>query len=97
MGDDEPEDDGNSLVCPFLNADPAFAFGVEFGMLWERMRRGDADEIGQYFTTANEEQIRLAAGRLGWDIAEIKLTDEDPDDKGWVFMRLVKRDAAHAG
>lgn len=40
---------GDTLVCPLLNADPVYAHGVEFGMLYCRMR-DSADPIADYFT-----------------------------------------------
>ncbi len=54
----------NTLLCPFLDDDPRFAFGVEFGLLWARMK--DGEPIAGYFTVANQDQILLAASRLGW-------------------------------
>lgn len=83
----------HTLVCPFLDADPKYALGVEFGMLYAQLR--DADEpVSGYFTTANQDQILLAASRLGWSVAEMKQWEEHPDD--WFWLRLEKA-AAPAG
>ena len=77
----------NTLICPFLNPDPVFAQGVEFGMLYARMR--DSDEpVAEYFTRANQDQILLLASRLGWTVAEMK-----PWDKDWFFCRMEKEPA----
>jgi hypothetical protein len=54
----------NSLVMPFLDHDPKYAHGVEFGMLYVRMRDGGEGVIGDYFLADNEDQILLAGGRL---------------------------------
>jgi hypothetical protein len=40
-----------TLVCPFLTDDPAYAFGVEFGMLYAAMQSG-VDQIQDYFVLA---------------------------------------------
>lgn len=78
----------NTLVCPFLNSDPTFAFGVEFGLLYARMQASD-DSIGQYFTIQNQDQILLAASRLGWSVEEMR-----PWGKDWFWCRLEKEPAS---
>ena len=78
----------NTLVCPFLTDDRVYAFGVEFGMLYARMR-DSTEPVAEYFTRANQDQILLAAGRLGWSVCEIK-----PWDKFWFWCRLEKSPAA---
>lgn len=75
----------NTLVCPFLNADPVYAFGVEFGMLYVEMRAENPAPIARYFTTENQDQILLAASRLGWTVEEIK-----PWGKDWFWCRMEK-------
>lgn len=77
----------NTLLCPFLNTDPAFAYGVEFGLLWARMQN-EEEPIADYFTRANQDQILLAASRLGWAVAEMK-----PWDRYWFWCRLEKAPA----
>jgi hypothetical protein len=77
----------NTLVCPFLNADPVYAFGVEFGMLYARMRSSD-EPIGDYFTIQNQDQILLAASRLGWSVEEIRKWGD-----GWFWCRMEKTPA----
>jgi hypothetical protein len=75
------------LVMPFLTDDPAFAHGVEFGMLYARMtREGGERVIEGHFLIGNEEQITLAANRLGW-----RVTGIDHGTEGWVFVRLERR------
>lgn len=78
------------LVCPFLDQDSKFAYGVEFGMLYESMRRGDK-AIKGYYRTENEEQIRLAAHRKGYDVVELKSWNDGPPDNGWVWIMLRKQ------
>ncbi len=72
------------LVCPFLDEAPSYAHGVEFGMLWNRLR-GDEDEIDDIISTANQEQVTLAANRLGWHISGMEQLDEF-----WVKIRLTR-------
>ncbi len=74
----------NTLAMPFLNPDPVYAFGVEFGLLYPQMRDGDGP-IEDYFTIQNQDQILLAASRLGWTVAEMEPWGDD-----WFFVRLEK-------
>lgn len=64
-----------SLVCPFLTDDPGFSYGVEFGLLFARMKRGEK-RIKDYFCRANQDRILLLANRLGWHVRKIKNWDE---------------------
>ena len=48
------------LVCPFLNDDPVYAYGVELGLLYARMNDSDG-VIEDYFCRANQDQILLLA------------------------------------
>jgi hypothetical protein len=59
-----------SLVCPFLTDDPKFAYGVEFGLLYARMR-GKARRIDDYFCSENQDRILLLASRLGWQVKKV--------------------------
>jgi hypothetical protein len=72
------------LLCPFLDESPSYAHGVEFGMLWALMRTETI--IKDYFTTANQEQITLAANRMGWKIIDMK-----PWGKDWVLIHMEKQ------
>ena len=72
------------LVCPFLNHNPVYAYGVEFGMLWCKLQDPEIDVIEDYFLLANQEQITLAANRLGWHIVEMRSWGKD---WMWVEMR----------
>jgi hypothetical protein len=72
-----------SLVCPFMTDDPAFAYGVEFGSLHARMRRGK--RIKDYFCRENQERILLLANRLGWRVRKIK-----PVDACWFWCVMEK-------
>jgi len=78
----------NALLCPFLNQDPAYALGVEFGLLWGLMQDEVTAELEGYFTRANQDQILLACNRLGWRAAEMK-----PHDEGWMWYRLERNEA----
>ena len=69
------------MVTPFLTDDEMFAFGVEFGMLYERMKLGEPIELT--FHLENQDRITLMASRLGWMVEEMKTLDED-----WFACRL---------
>lgn len=73
------------LVCPFLTDDPAFAYGVEFGLLYSRMQ-GRAKKIKDYFCRANQERILLLANRLGWSVKKIK-----PWGKDWFWCVMEQQ------
>lgn len=62
------------LVCPFLDDDPKYAHGVEFGMLWEQFKTGEP--IKGLYLMGNQEQILLALNRLGWRILKVKAHDD---------------------
>jgi len=74
----------NTLVCPFLNSDPVYAYGVEFGMLYARMQTSD-EQVADYFCRENQDQILLLASRLGWSVVELK-----PWDENWFWLRIEK-------
>jgi hypothetical protein len=78
-----------NLTMPFLDGDSRFAAGVEFGMLHARLRDPDVDEIADYFTLVNQDQILLAASRLGWRVEEMREWDGAPDQ--WFWVRLVRK------
>lgn len=74
----------NTLICPFLNPEPVYAYGVEFGMLYVRMR--DSDEpVADYFTRENQDQILLLASRLGWSVEEMR-----PWGKDWFWCKMER-------
>jgi hypothetical protein len=77
-----------SLVCPFLTDDPAFTYGVEFGLLFAKMQSG-AEEIKDYFCRKNQDRILLLANRLGWKVRRIK-----PWSKNWFWCVLQKESAS---
>lgn len=93
--------DENSLVLPFLNQSDDFAYGVEFGFGVVAPMTLGAKTIHGYFRTENEEQIRLACYRFGYDVAELKSwrpREKRPDgtkgrrqETGWVWMVLEKQ------
>jgi hypothetical protein len=71
------------LLCPFLQESADFAHGVEFGMLFERMKR--ARKIADYFLRKNQDQILLLASRFGWDVIRLKSSGD------WVWIKMKKR------
>ncbi len=76
----------HSIVVPFLNEDPTYAHGVEFGMLYTKMQNPDVDRIEDFFRTENQEQITLLANRTGWTVESMK-----PWKDGWILIALVRR------
>lgn len=89
----EQKDDSTdyNLVVPFLNADPMFCYGVEFGFWYKDIEALDISEIhSQYVRTENEEQMRLTCHRKGWHVVDIKPWDDGPKDNGWVFFSVKK-------
>jgi hypothetical protein len=77
-----------SLLCPFLDHDPRFAHGVEFGMLWADLTTGTEDRIASYFTTQNQDQILLAASRLGWAVVKMEPWELFPDH--WFYLEMER-------
>jgi len=75
------------LVCPFLNDNPQYAYGVEFGILYERMKTEEG--IKDFFLLANQEQITLHANRSGWIIDKMEIWD-----KCWVWIEMHKSELA---
>ena len=69
-------DDANwNCVVPFLDTDPKYAYGVEFGML--RMELKERDEVSGYYCRANQDQILLLLSRLGWNVVKMEIHDAD--------------------
>jgi len=73
------------LICPFLDHDPKYAYGVEFGMLYCRMRNSSENVVEGYFCRANQDQILLLASRIGWRVATMK-----PWGRDWMWFRLER-------
>jgi len=80
------DDEAWGMVCPFLDRSTAYAHGVEFGILYERMKNEDA--IDDIFTIENQEQINLCASRLGW---HVETSEALPDVEDW-FRLVMRRD-----
>lgn len=72
-------------VCPFLDECPAYAHGVELGMLFSRMQRRKI--IAGIFTRSNQDQILLLASRLGWTVVKMKTWRRD-----WVWIKMRRKD-----
>jgi hypothetical protein len=77
----------HTLVCPFLNDDPTFAYGVEVGLLFSRMQTR-ARRIRDYFCRRNQDQILLLAARLGWTVKRMK-----PWGNDWFWCDMTKKPA----
>jgi hypothetical protein len=75
------------LVVPFLDDNPVYAYGVEFGLLYAEMRQKPA-VIKNYFLRPNQEQILLLANRMGYLVVSMK-----PWDNSWFFLHLAKGDS----
>lgn len=73
----------HSLVCPFLTDDPAFAAGVEFGLLYARMRDGGDGVIADFYQRENQDRILLLVSRLGW-----RATKVEPRDRCWFWCEM---------
>ena len=89
--DDQSSDDASyGLVLPFLDPSPSYAHGVEMGRLCERMKH--EDEIKDYVTIENQEQVTLAANRLGWQINKM-----EPWEGGdWFWLEMHKKGTEQA-
>lgn len=90
-----PEESAWGLLVPFLGADPAFAYGVEFGMWYQSCRL--KSEHGQYVRTENESQMTLTCARLGWSVIECKPWDEGPPENGWVYLKVANPEPIEVG
>lgn len=76
MTDSDDGDEINwSCIVPFLDRDPKYAYGVEFGMLYEEMKV--VDRISDNFCLANQDQILLLMSRLGWRVEHTEVIDKD--------------------
>lgn len=77
-----------SGLHPTPEAERAFVYGVEFGMLWSRMRSGKEAEIETTTHEANRVVIERAAAAEGWHL------DRQPSGTPtWDFTKLTKAKA----
>lgn len=81
----------HSLLVPFLNQDPVYTYGVELGMQIVAPMLRKKRVVKGYFRTENEEQIRLTAGRLGYELTRCKPWRFEGSRTGWVWMVMRKR------
>lgn len=90
----EPEPLGDAEyrpLVPFLNQDPVYTYGVEFGFWWKDVQAMDpGGERTAYVRTENEEQMRLACTRMGWEVTDLRPWDDGPPDNGWVLLTVRK-------
>jgi hypothetical protein len=78
--------DGNwSLITPFLTDDPVFAAGVEFDLLFRRLRDGEK-LVKEYIQRKNQDRVLVMAGRLGYEIVR-----QNPWDKNWLYIEMRKK------
>lgn len=94
MSEHHPNEDDESwgLVCPFLNHDPVFAQGVAFGQLWCRMR--EEIEISDYILSEIDEQVRVAASRLGFEITKLEPWLWQGEETGWILIEMHRAEAS---
>ena len=72
-----------SCIVPFLNRDVTYAYGVEFGQLYEQTKH--EERVAGYYCLANQDQILLLLSRLGWHVDAMK-----PHDKDWFWLEASK-------
>jgi hypothetical protein len=78
-------DDANfEPIFPFLNNDPSFCDGVETGILFKQMEKGDFEFNGIYHKT-NQKQIEIMAQNMKYMV-----TFKDYDDT-WVQAKFSQR------
>lgn len=85
--EDGPHEDAEyGLLVPFLDTSDSFAHGVEFGMIFEQLKvcREAGEPFRQYVTIANQEQLTLAANRLGWHIETMR-----PWGDQWFWIEMT--------
>lgn len=73
-----------SLVAPFLTDDPAFARGVRYGILYQRLQRTKGRRVTATVTEEDEERTRLMAHRIGWRVRRRK------NVSGWICLTFVR-------
>jgi hypothetical protein len=74
------------LVVPFLTDDKMFAYGVEYGLLYARVRHADKGEtVKDYVSRENQERVLLMANRLGWSVGKC-----EPHDECWFWLEMEK-------
>lgn len=72
------------LITQFLVENPNFALGFEAGIVYNKMRTGVGEVEGQY-NIANQDQLFVMAGNLGYAVKEWKKLDET-----WMFCKFSK-------
>jgi hypothetical protein len=80
--------------CPFLDSDPKYAYGAEFGFLYcmllfaERDDCSDLDAptIGHTVALANKDQILLLVEKMGWDVVKM-----EEIELYWLHLELKQR------
>jgi len=80
--------DKYELVVPFLEDNPLFALGCQFGMDVAKPMIEHQDLIEGYFSVKIEEQIRIACHRMGYNIVDYRIHDEF---WVWISMRKVSQ------
>lgn len=80
-----------SLLIPFLDPSQRYCRGVELGMQIIAPMLNGKRVIRGYFRSRNEEQIRLAAHRMGYEVTLVKAWRFEGKRTGWVRMKLKKK------
>jgi hypothetical protein len=76
----EPE---YKCIIPFPNQEPAFAHGMEVGMVWEKLKHNTYET--QAVRVENEEVLRAVVAHFG-KTAKF----EDSGVEGWLYMSVEK-------
>lgn len=78
---------GWELVIPFLTADPKWVLGFEAGYLYGCLTEDPPPQSASTMIhVENEDQVRVMAGRLGYDYQRREVGD------GWLEIALVRRE-----
>ena len=81
------DDNSRKMVVPFLTDDPMFTLGVEFGMVYSHLNRPRCRGWSGMIHRANEEQVMLAANRMGFVVRKCSRLN-----KTWMSIRIYRRD-----
>ncbi|TXI06508.1 MAG: hypothetical protein E6Q76_09660 [Rhizobium sp.] len=79
MDDEHSDEGGFSLALPFLTDSREFAYGVEVGILWQRMKT--ERHLDEMCLLANQEQILLMLNRARWRVERAEVVA-----KGWFHL-----------
>ena len=75
------------LAAPFLTDDLMFAYGVEFGMIYERYKDTRPQKIEEMIHADNEDRVLLLFDRWGYEIS----SRESIEGK-WKIIKAKRRE-----